>query len=238
MISFAFLAIVIAMSYQLAVDAMHAAQYAQELQQSQRALERLARANLLGELSSAIAHELNQPLGAILNNTNAGRRLLESKSGSLPEIREILDDIVRDDTRAADIIQRLRRLLQTGAVVHEPLDINVVLQETLDMLDSEIRDQGVALTLAFEKGFMVWAEPFVALRIPKIFNLRTDPFERADTDANNYERWWIERIFALVPAQTFVQEYIDTFQEFPPRQKPAKFNVDDALSTLKAAPSN
>ena len=88
------------------------------------------------------------------------------------------------------------------------------------------------------KGFQVWAEPFVPLRVPKIFNLRTDPFERADTDANNYERWWIERVFALVPAQTFVKEYIDTFKEFPPRQKPAKFNVDDALATLKSAPSN
>ena len=71
-------------------------------------------------------------------------------------------------------------------------------------------------------------------RVPKIFNLRTDPFERADTDANNYKTWWIRRVFALVPAQTFVKEYIDTFKEFPPRQKPARFNVDDALSTLKS----
>ena len=67
MISFAFLAIVISMSYQLAVDAMRAAQYAQELLQSQHAVERLARANLLGELSSTLAHELNQPLSAILD---------------------------------------------------------------------------------------------------------------------------------------------------------------------------
>ncbi len=84
-----------------------------------------------------------------------------------------------------------------------------------------------------ERGFMVWTEPFVSLRIPKIFNLRTDPFERADTDGNNYQRWWIERVFALVPAQTFVAEYIETFKEFPPRQKPAKFNVDDALQALQ-----
>ena len=88
------------------------------------------------------------------------------------------------------------------------------------------------------KTFRVWSEPFVQLRIPKLFNLRTDPFERADTDSNNYERWWIERVFTLVPAQTFVKEYIDTFKEFPPRQKPAKFNVDDALSTLKAGPND
>jgi arylsulfatase len=86
-----------------------------------------------------------------------------------------------------------------------------------------------------EDGFMVWSEPFVPLRIPKLFNLRTDPFERADHMANNYETWWIRRVFALVPAQTFVKEYIDTFKEFPPRQKPAKFNVDDALQALSNA---
>ena len=86
-----------------------------------------------------------------------------------------------------------------------------------------------------EKTFRVWSEPFIPLRLPKIFNLRTDPFERADTDANNYDTWWIRRIFALVPAQTFVGEYIATFKEFPLRQKPAKFNVEDALKTLKTA---
>lgn len=151
MISFAFLAIVIAMSYQLTADAMHTARYVQELQQSQRDLERLARANLLGELSSAIAHELNQPLTAILSNAQAGRRLLAAADVKLADIDEILDDIARDDKRAADIIQRLRKLLQTGALVHERLDINAVLQEAVDLLGSEIGDQGVALTLAFEK---------------------------------------------------------------------------------------
>ena len=83
--------------------------------------------------------------------------------------------------------------------------------------------------------FMVWSEPFISLRIPKLFNLRTDPFERADTDSNNYNRWWIKRVFAMVPAQTFVGEYIATFKDFPPRQKPAKFNVDDALAAIKSA---
>ncbi len=86
-----------------------------------------------------------------------------------------------------------------------------------------------------ESKFMVWSEPFVALRLPKIFNLRADPFERADTDSNNYYTWWIRRIFALVPAQTLVAEYIETFKEFPPRQKPSKFNVDDAMAAMKSA---
>jgi hypothetical protein len=68
--------------------------------------------------------------------------------------------------------------------------------------------------------------------------LMGDPFERADHMANNYETWWIRRVFTLVPAQTFVKEYIDTFKEFPPRQKPAKFNVDDALKMLQSPGGN
>jgi len=155
MISFAFLAIVVAMSYQLAADALRTAVYVQELQQSQRDMERLARANLLGELSSAIAHELNQPLTSILSNAQAGRRLLAAEDANLADIGEILDDIARDDRRAADIIQRLRELLQTGTVTHEQFDVNVVLQETIDLLDADIRDLGVTLTLALEKDLLV-----------------------------------------------------------------------------------
>jgi two-component system sensor kinase FixL len=151
MISFAFLAIIITMSYQLAVDAMRTAQYAQELQQSQHAVERLARANLLGELSSTLAHELNQPLSAILSNAQAGRRLLESESVKRADLGVILDDIARDDQHAADIIQRLRTLLQTGQAVQEPLDINAVLKEAISLLSGEISQRQVTLTLAFAK---------------------------------------------------------------------------------------
>ncbi len=82
------------------------------------------------------------------------------------------------------------------------------------------------------RTFRVWSEPFVRLRLPKIFNLRTDPFERADTDANNYDTWWIRHAFLLAPAQAYVGKFIATFKEFPPRQKPAKFNVDDVIRTL------
>lgn len=82
-----------------------------------------------------------------------------------------------------------------------------------------------------EKTFRVWSEPFVPLRIPKLFNLRTDPFERADTDSNNYDRWWIKRLgFSIAGVQDIVQGFVLTLNEFPPRQKPAKFNVDDILS--------
>jgi len=83
------------------------------------------------------------------------------------------------------------------------------------------------------KTFRVWSEPFVQLRVPKLFNLRSDPFERADTDSNNYDRWWIERsAFSVTAIQEIVGEFMGTFKEFPPRQKPAKFNVDDVMKTM------
>lgn len=82
------------------------------------------------------------------------------------------------------------------------------------------------------RQLQVWMEPFVALRIPKIFNLRTDMFERADTDSNNYNRWMLERAYLLVPAQAIVGNFLQSFAEFPMRQKPAKFNVDDVMKMM------
>jgi len=83
------------------------------------------------------------------------------------------------------------------------------------------------------KTFRVWSEPFVQLRVPKLFNLRSDPFERADTDSNNYDRWWIERsAFSVVAIQEIVGDFMTTFEDFPPRQKPAKFNVDDVMKKM------
>lgn len=69
----------------------------------------------------------------------------------------------------------------------------------------------------------LWAEPFVHLRIPKMFNLRRDPFERADENSNTYWDWIIDHAFLAIPAQSFVAEQIQTFKDFPPRQKPAAF---------------
>jgi hypothetical protein len=80
----------------------------------------------------------------------------------------------------------------------------------------------------------IWAEPFVALRIPKIFNLRTDPFERADITSNTYWDWVIDHAFLLIPAQKYVGDFLATFKEFPPRQKAASFSIDQILEKLQA----
>jgi arylsulfatase len=81
----------------------------------------------------------------------------------------------------------------------------------------------------------VWAEPFTSLRVPKIFNLRTDPYERADVTSNTYYDWLLDHAFMLVPAQDYVGRFLATFKEFPQRQKAASFNVDEVMELLSSA---
>ena len=80
--------------------------------------------------------------------------------------------------------------------------------------------------------FAVWAEPFIPLRVPLMFNLRRDPYERAQLTSNTYYDWLIDRAFLLVPAQAYVGNFLQTFQEFPPRQKAASFSLDQVMEKL------
>jgi arylsulfatase A-like enzyme len=80
----------------------------------------------------------------------------------------------------------------------------------------------------------VWAEPFTLLRVPKLFNLRTDPYERADTTSNTYWDWLLDHAFLEVPTQAIVGEFLASFREFPPRQKAASFTVDQVMDKLRA----
>jgi arylsulfatase A-like enzyme len=79
----------------------------------------------------------------------------------------------------------------------------------------------------------VWAEPFVTLRLPKLFNLRTDPYERADQTSNTYYDWVIDHAFLFVPAQAYVAEFLTSFKEFPQRQKAASFNLEEVMQKMR-----
>ena len=81
----------------------------------------------------------------------------------------------------------------------------------------------------------VWNEPFTHLRMAKLFDLRADPYERADITSNTYYDWALTTCFSCIPAQTYVVKFIETFKEFPPRQKPASFGIDQALEKLQQA---
>jgi len=83
----------------------------------------------------------------------------------------------------------------------------------------------------------VWQDPFVPLRLPKLFNLRSDPFETADHEGMDYSRWRVEHLFLLVPAQQYVGQFLGTFKEFPPSQKPGSFSIDAALEKLQQSGS-
>jgi arylsulfatase len=84
-----------------------------------------------------------------------------------------------------------------------------------------------------EGTMAVWREPFVCLRGPKAFNLRMDPYERADITSNTYNDWMFKHSFFAVPAQAVVAQFIETFKEFQPRQTPSSFSVDQIMETLK-----
>jgi arylsulfatase len=81
--------------------------------------------------------------------------------------------------------------------------------------------------------FRVWMEPFVPLRVPLIFNLRRDPYERATITSNTYYDWLLDRAYLLVPAQNYVGNFLETFKEFPPRQKAASFSLDQVMEKMK-----
>jgi hypothetical protein len=87
-------------------------------------------------------------------------------------------------------------------------------------------------------GLEVWMQPLVPLRAPKIFNLRSDPFERGEHEAGAYDTWFVEHAFVLVPAQAIVGQYLQSFQEFPPRQKPGSFSVDQVMQKLTEQKAN
>jgi arylsulfatase len=89
-----------------------------------------------------------------------------------------------------------------------------------------------------EGTLAIWLDPWVELRATKIFNLRTDPFERADRTSNTYFDWLLDHLFLLVPAQAYVAQMVQTLAEFPARQKPASFTIDRVLAKLQDASGN
>ncbi|MGB7860782.1 MAG: arylsulfatase, partial [Acidimicrobiia bacterium] len=109
--------------------------------------------------------------------------------------------------------------------VNDDGDVTALRYDNWKFVFLEQRSQGT---------LQVWAEPFTELRFPKLFNLRTDPFERADITSNTYYDWVLDRVFLFVPAQAYVAGMLQTFTEFPPRQEPASFSINQVMEKLKA----
>ncbi|MFG0305742.1 MAG: two-component regulator propeller domain-containing protein [Phycisphaerales bacterium JB040] len=123
-----------------------------ELRQHRNELIHLARANTLGELSGALAHELSQPLTAILTNAQAAQRFLGQQPANTAEVGEILADIVREDRRAGEIIHRLRHLLKKGEVNTQPLELGDVLDDVLALVHSDLINRNITVLTDLPPG--------------------------------------------------------------------------------------
>jgi C4-dicarboxylate-specific signal transduction histidine kinase len=100
-------------------------------------LAHVARVSTVGELTTSLAHELYQPLTAIMTNAQAARRMLSTDPPDVSQVQAILSDIVKDDRRASDVIERLRDLLRKGELEMEPVDLSSTIRDVADLLDGE-----------------------------------------------------------------------------------------------------
>jgi hypothetical protein len=124
----------------------------------------------------------------------------------------------------------------TGEVDKSPRNAFVYFSDDGDVLGLRFDNWKVVFMEQRAQGTLqIWAEPFVPLRVPKLFNLRTDPFERADITSNTYYDWFLESAILVFTASAVVGDFLETFKEFPPRQKAASFTIDQAIAKLEAA---
>lgn len=126
-----------------------------EIARQQNQLTHLSRVSMLGELSGSIAHEISQPLTAILSNAHAAQLLLSHTEPDLKELREILKDIVADDQRAVEVIRRLRQLLKRGEVQFQPLSANEIIADVLKLLRSELVARSVTVHSELASGLPI-----------------------------------------------------------------------------------
>jgi len=147
-----------------------------------------------------------------------------------------------------DIVEKLKKGHKAGG---KTFQVHIDGYNLLPFLKGEVKenprkvffywsDDGDLMALRYEQwkvvfseqrahGLDVWREPLSSLRVPKLFNLRSDPFERGDESTLFYDKWMVDRAYALVPAQQAVGMFLKTFEQFPPRQRPASFSIDQAL---------
>ena len=122
----------------------------------------------------------------------------------------------------------------TGQVPHSPRKEFFYFNDDGDLVGLRYDNWKLVFSEQRATGTMrVWSEPFTPLRIPKIFNLRIDPYERADITSNTYYDWLLDHAYVLVPAQTVVGEFLTTFKDFPPSQKSASFSIDQVMDKLR-----
>jgi arylsulfatase len=122
----------------------------------------------------------------------------------------------------------------TGQVAHSPRISFFYINDDQQLVALRYDNWKIVFLEQRDPGTLgLWANPFTELRVPKLFNLRTDPFERADITSNTYYDWLMDHVYLFVPAQAYVGQFLMTFKDYPQRQKAASFNLDRVLQKLK-----
>ncbi|MGR8932994.1 MAG: sensor histidine kinase [Gammaproteobacteria bacterium] len=150
--------------YGVAVDISRRKQAELEAQQQRQELAHLSRVTLLGELSGSLAHELSQPLAAILSNAQAALRFLKQETPNLDEVRDILNDIVDEDKHAGEVIHRLRLLLKKGEVQHRPFNVNDAVQDVLKLLRGDFLNHYIAVNVDLAPQLLIVVGDRVQIR--------------------------------------------------------------------------
>ncbi|ODR25367.1 arylsulfatase [Mycolicibacterium porcinum] len=123
----------------------------------------------------------------------------------------------------------------TGEVEESPRKGFIYFSDDCDVLGLRFHNWKVVFQEQRCQGTLqIWAEPFTPLRAPKIFNLRTDPYERGDITSNTYYDWWLDHDYIAFYAGAIVTQFLETFKEFPPRQEAASFTINHAVEKLHA----
>jgi PAS domain S-box-containing protein len=170
-----------------AIDITERKRAESELQRQRGELAHLTRVSTMGELSASLAHELNQPLTAILSNAQAAQRFLTANPSDLTEVQEILQDIVEDDSRASEVIQRMRALVKKEELAFAPLDLAGVVRDVAALVHSDAILQGVRILLEVKPGLPSVRGDKIQLQ-QVVLNLLLNAFEAMkDCPANERE---------------------------------------------------
>ena len=177
--------------------------------------------------------------GSVLNDVASHQDWLPTllAAAGEPDITENSSKAIRSEIRPYKVHIDGYNLLPylTGAAKQSPRKFFFYISDDGDILAIRMGDWKMVLMEQRAKQLMCWFEPFVKLRAPKMFNLRRDPFERADENSNTYWDWVISHAYLLYEMQALVAQQIQDFMQFPPRQKPAAFNLDEVLRQIQDA---
>jgi arylsulfatase A-like enzyme len=175
-----------------------------------------------GSVTNEVVHHMDwlPTLAAVAGNPNVKEQLLKGEKLGSRSYKVHLDGY--------NVLPLL-----TGETKQSPRNEIFYFSDDGDLTALRWRDWKVIfMEQRAEATFQAWREPFITLRVPLLFNLRRDPYERAMVTSNTYDDWFLDRPYLLLPAKDYVGRFLATFKEYPPRQKAASFNLEQVMDTM------